>query len=202
VQFRVLGPLDVASSDGVPLGVRGSRRRLLFATLVLHRNAVCAIEHLIDVLFGDDPPARAVGTVQSYVSRLRHDLGDDGRRLQTRPGGYALLVDADEIDSDRFERRVGEAMEALSTDPARAADLLVEGLAWWCGGRAFAEFADDLGLQAESTRLEEVRQRAAGALVEARLALADYAGAIDRLETCIADWPLREGFRAQQMLAL
>ncbi len=202
MQFRVLGPLDVASSDGVPLGVRGSRRRLLFATLVLHRNAVCAIEHLIDVLFGDDPPARAVGTVQSYVSRLRHDLGDDGRRLQTRPGGYALLVDADEIDSDRFERRVGEAMEALSTDPARAADLLVEGLAWWCGGRAFAEFADDLGLQAESTRLEEVRQRAAGALVEARLALADCAGAIDRLETCIADWPLREGFRAQQMLAL
>ncbi len=202
MQIRVLGPLDVASSDGVPLSVRGSRRRLLLATLVLHRNAVCGIEQLIDVLFGDDPPARAAGTVQSYVSRLRHDLDDGGRRLQTRPGGYTLVVDADEIDSARFERQVKEALRALSTDPARAADLLVEGLAWWCGGRAFAEFADDLGLQAESTRLEEVRQRAAEALVDARLALADWAGAIDQLETCIADWPLREGFRAQQMLAL
>ena len=95
MQIRVLGPLDVASSDGVPLSVRGSRRRLLLATLVLHRNAVCGIEQLIDVLFGDDPPARAAGTVQSYVSRLRHDLDDGGRRLQTRPGGYTLVVDAD-----------------------------------------------------------------------------------------------------------
>lgn len=202
MQIRVLGPLDITSSEGVPLSIRGSRRRLLFATLVLHRNAVCGIEQLIDVLFGDDPPPRAAGTVQSYVSRLRHDLADGRSQLQTRPGGYVLVVGADEIDSARFEQRVDDALGVLSADPARAADLLVEGLAWWHGARAFAEFPDDLGLQAESTRLEEVRQRAAEALVEARLALADYAGAIDQLETCIADWPLREAFRAQQMRAL
>lgn len=116
--------------------------------------------------------------MQSYVSRLRHDLGEGGRRLQTRQGGYTLVVDADEIDSARFECRVKDALVELSTDPVRAADLLDEGLAWWRGGRAFAEFADDLGLQAESTRLEEVRQRAAEALVEARLALDDYAGSM------------------------
>ncbi|MBN2624125.1 MAG: winged helix-turn-helix domain-containing protein [Acidimicrobiales bacterium] len=198
----MLGPLEVVSSDGVPLAVRGSRRRLLFATLVLHRNAVCGKDHLVDVLFGDDPPARATGTVQSYVSRLRQDLAGDGARLQTRHGGYVLAVGADEIDSARFEDRVDDALSALAGDPARAAEMLAECLAWWHGGRAFAEFQDDLGLQAESTRLEEVRQRAAEALVEARLAMGDDAGAIDQLEACIVAWPLREAFRAQQMRAL
>lgn len=202
MQVRVLGPLEVVSSDGVPLAVRGSRRRLLFATLVLHRNAVCGKDHLVDVLFGDDPPAGATGTVQSYVSRLRHDLAGDGARLQTRHGGYVLAVGADEIDSAHFEDRVDDALSALAGDPARAADVLAECLAWWHGGRAFAEFPDDLGLQAESTRLEEVRQRAAEALVEARLAMGDDAGAIDQLEACIVAWPLREAFRAQQMRAL
>ncbi len=201
MQIRVLGPLDVTTPDGVRRWVPGARRRLLLATLVLHRNSVCGMGQLIEVLFGDDPPARAAGTVQSYVSRLRHDLGDYEGRLQTRPGGYMLVVDAGEIDSARFERQVQEALGTLSTNPSRAADLLVEGLAWWCG-HAFAEFADDLALRAESTRLGEVRQRAAEALVEARLALADWAGAIEQLETCISNWPLREAFRAQQMLAL
>lgn len=202
MQIRVLGPLEVISGDGTPCAVRGARRRLLLATLVLHRNATCGIDQLVDVLFGQDPPERAAGTVQSYVSRLRGDLGDDGSRLQTRPGGYQLTIDPDELDSVRFERQVASALDVFGREPQRAADLLKEALGWWSGGRAFGEFVDDLALQAESTRLEEVRQRAAEARVDALLALADHAGAIDELETCIASWPLREGFRAQQMLAL
>ncbi len=202
MEIRVLGPLEVTSAHGVPRAVRGARRRLLLATLVLHRNTACGTDHLVDVLFGQDPPARAGGTVQSYVSRLRSDLGDDGSRLQTRHGGYQLVLDPDALDSVRFERQVAAALDVLGRDPRRAADLLGEALRWWSGGRAFTEFVDDLALQAESTRLEEVRQRAAEARVDALLALADHAGAIDELETCIASWPLREGFRAQQMLAL
>lgn len=202
MQIGVLGPLEVASAAGAPCLVRGSRRRLLLATLVLHRNTLCATERLVDVLFGGEPPRGAIGTVQSYVSRLRHDLGDAGPRLQTRTGGYTLVVDAEHIDSERFERRVVDAQRMLGSDPARAQELLAEALSWWRGGRAFAEFPDDLALQAESTRLDEVRQRASEALVTARLAVGDPAGAIEHLETCIADWPLREGFRAQQMIAL
>lgn len=106
MEIRVLGPLEVISGDGTPCAVRGARRRLLLATLVLHRNATCGIDQLVDVLFGQDPPERAAGTVQSYVSRLRGDLGDDGSRLQTRPGGYQLTLDPDQLDSVRFERQV------------------------------------------------------------------------------------------------
>lgn len=202
MQIQVLGPLEVRSGDGTPCAVPGARRRLLLATLVLHRNATCGIDHLVDVLFGEDPPARAAGTVQSYVSRLRGDLGPAGDRLLTRPGGYQLEVDPDGLDSIRFERQVTEAIACLDRAPQRAASLLGEALGWWAGDRAFGEFVDDLALQAEGTRLDEVRQRAAEARVAALLVLADHAGAIEALETCIARWPLREGFRAQQMLAL
>ena len=201
MEFLVLGPLEVVS-DHQAVAVRGSRRRLLLATLLLHRNVVVSVDHLVDVLFGDDPPSSASGTVQSYVSRLRSDLCSDQERLQTRPGGYVLRVEADEIDSSRFERQVADALRLVPTDPAKAADLLLEGLCRWQGGRAFGEFLDDLALQAEGTRLEEIRQRSLEGLIDARLALGDYAAVIELVERCIIDWPLRERFRAQQMLAL
>ncbi|MGD9703296.1 MAG: BTAD domain-containing putative transcriptional regulator [Acidimicrobiia bacterium] len=200
MEFRVLGPLEVVR-DGRGVPVRGSRRRLLLATLLVHRNHVVSVDRLVEVLFGDDPPARGIGTVQSYVSRLRHDLGGSAAGLQTRPGGYLLAVDSDDLDAVRFERRVSEAGAALASDAVRAADLVTEALGWW-RGPAFAEFTDDLSLSAERTRLDEVRQRAFEVLVDARSALGDHVGAIDLLERCIADWPLRERFRAQHMLAL
>ena len=199
MEFRVLGPLEVVR-DGVDVPVRGSQRRLLLATLLVHRNIVVSNDRLVDVLYGDDPPARAISTVQSYVSRLRHDLGDDSP-LQTRPGGYVLVVDPDAVDAVRFERRVTEAGAALPTSPGRAAELVTDALEWW-RGPAFAEFTDDASLSAEQTRLDEVRQRAFEILVDARLALDEQVGAISVLERCIADWPLRERFRAQHMLAL
>ena len=202
MQFRVLGPLAVDGPDGAALSIRGSQRRLLLATLILHRNAVCASGVLVDALFGEQPPDRAVGTIQSYVSRLRSDLDTGGGRLQTEPDGYRLVVRDSEVDSERFEERVSVSLGLLPANPARAAELVAEGLTWWYGGRAFGEFADDLALQGESTRLEELRQRAAELMVEAKLALGDHHGAVAQLETFIAAWPLREGFRAQQMVAL
>ena len=113
MEFRVLGPLEVIH-DGRAVPVRGSRRRLLLATLLVHRNLVVSVDRLVDVLFADDPPDRAVSTVQSYVSRLRRDLGGSAAPLDTRPGGYVLVVDADDVDAVRFERRVNEAAAVLA----------------------------------------------------------------------------------------
>ena len=61
MEFRVLGPLEVIQ-DGRAVPVRGSRRRLLLATLLVHRNLVVTVDRLVDVLFADDPPDRAVST--------------------------------------------------------------------------------------------------------------------------------------------
>ena len=59
------GSVDI-EVGGTPLEVRGSRRRLLLATLVLHRSSVCGTEHLIDVLA--DLHALDVDAMQAELS--------------------------------------------------------------------------------------------------------------------------------------
>ena len=87
VEFRLLGPLEVADDDR-PLALGGGKQRSLFALLLLHANQVVSTERLIDELWGESPPATVSKSVQVYVSRLRKQLGDG--RLVTRAPGYML----------------------------------------------------------------------------------------------------------------
>ena len=41
---------------------------------------VVTAEALVDILWGEDPPASAPGTLQSYISRLRRELEPDRAR--------------------------------------------------------------------------------------------------------------------------
>lgn len=200
MEFRILGPMELVR-DGAKVAVSGPRRRLLLATLVVHHNTLVPVDRLVDVLFGDRPPERAVGTVQSYVSRLRRDLGTAAPMLETRPGGYVLVVPAVDVDAVLFDRQVTAATGLLAAEPEQAGELITCALGLW-RGPALAEFGDDDWLTSERTRLDEVRQRAFEILADARLQVGDHDGAIDLLQRCIADWPLRERFRAQLMLAL
>src|SRR6266540_6914273 len=90
VRFLVLGPLEILDGERpVPLG--SAKQRLLLAALLVHANTVVSVDRLADLLWGDEPPADAAGTLQSYVSRLRAVLepqragGGPGRVLVTQP---------------------------------------------------------------------------------------------------------------------
>src|SRR4029450_3036899 len=93
----------------LPLG--GAKQRALSALLVVNANRVVSREQLIDELWGEEPPERAVASVQVYVSRLRKLLGSD--TLVTRPPGYMLVVKQESIDAERFEQLLAESREAL-----------------------------------------------------------------------------------------
>ena len=69
-------------------------------------------------------------------------------------------------------------------------------------GDAYAEFAHEEWVLPEAQRLEELRVIAVERLVDAELACGRSAESIARLETLVAEHPLREGFRSQLMLAL
>jgi hypothetical protein len=98
VEFRILGPVEILDGERVvPLG--GLKRRAVVAVLLLHPNRVVPSAQLIDLVWGDDPPAAALGSLQNHVLRLRRELGD---RLVTRPRGYLLRVEPGELDVDRF----------------------------------------------------------------------------------------------------
>ena len=122
MEFRILGPLEVAS-DGRLLPLGGARQRALLAHLLLHANEIVSTERLIDELWGDDPPRRATKALQMHVLGLRKVL-DDGR-LETRGHGYRLRIEQGEFDLERVEVLAGEASRSA---PAAAARLLRQAL--------------------------------------------------------------------------
>ena len=151
-------------------------------------------------MWGEQPPATAVKTVQVYVSHLRRALVEDV--VSSSRGGYVLAVDAERIDALRFERLLDEGRAALSgDDPARAAELLRAALALW-RGRALGDFAYERFAQDERARLEELRLAAVEERIEADLRLGRHVEVVPELEGLVREQPVRERLRAQHMLAL
>ena len=131
VHFRVLGPLEaVAGERDVALG--GRRSRMLVAVLVLRANETVRRDALIEAIWGQAPPGSASHALDNLVSRMRAQLGAEV--LQSRPGGYALVVDPERIDACRFAALARRGREALAGgEPERAAALLGEALGLWRG---------------------------------------------------------------------
>jgi DNA-binding SARP family transcriptional activator len=122
MDFRVLGPLEVYE-DGRPVPLPGAKCRALLALLLLRGDEIVTVDSLIDGMWGESPPATARKAVQVYVSTLRKELGPE--RIATRPAGYTIALEPDELDLHRFERLLGEGKAKLAAgDAAAARDLL------------------------------------------------------------------------------
>ena len=76
LEFRILGPLEVLD-DGRTIELGGARQRAVLAILLLHRGETVSVDRIVDLLWGERPPATAVKTVQVYVSHLRRALVED-----------------------------------------------------------------------------------------------------------------------------
>jgi predicted ATPase/DNA-binding SARP family transcriptional activator len=203
MRFLLLGPLEVREGEQVIL-LGGAKQRALLAALLLHPNEVVSRDRLIDGVWGEQPPATAAHTVETYVSRLRRALHDTEDRdvLVTRPPGYMLRIEPDELDLKLFERLAWEGRQALAEgDPRAGADLLGQALALFRGPPlddvSFFPFA-----QAEVDRLEEMRLAALEDRMDADLAAGRSAELVAELEALVNTFPLRERFRAQLMVAL
>jgi predicted ATPase/DNA-binding SARP family transcriptional activator len=192
LQFRLLGPLEVASDDAV-LPVGGPRQRALLAFLLLNANQVVSRERLVDALWGERPPATAANALQVAVHGLRKVLGHD--RLLSRAGGYELVVERGELDLDEFERVVGRARTGVATptELRRAVSL-------WRGAAATDAYPD--GVRGELARLDELRLVALEARIDADLGAGCHAALAEELETLVAEHPYRERLRGQLMVAL
>ena len=170
----------------------------MLALLLLSANEVVSADRLIDELWGDEVPESGRAALQVRVSQLRKALGGDGGRIATRPPGYLLRVDRDELDLYRFERLVSEADGA---EPAEAAAKLREALGLWRGA-PLADLSDASFAQPAIRRLEELRLAAFEKRIEADLELGRPAELVGELEMLVEEHPLREHLRAQLMLAL
>jgi DNA-binding SARP family transcriptional activator len=199
LEFRILGPLEVLE-DGRTLALGGQKQRALLALLLLDAGRVVSVDRIVDALWGERPPRTAPTSLQNFVSRLRKALGTD--ILVTRPPGYLLRIEPEQLDLERFRMLV----EAAKKSPAqeRAAKLR-QALSLW-RGPPLADFALDEFAQPEIGRLEDLRLAALEERIDAELDVAAHAGRVvelvGELEVLIAEQPHRERLRAQLMLAL
>jgi predicted ATPase/DNA-binding SARP family transcriptional activator len=196
VEFRVLGPLEVRR-DQTTVSLAGPRQRTLLVALLVEAGRVVSVDALAGTLWGDRAPADPRNAIQTAVARLRDVLGDDAP-LVTRSPGYALEVDADQVDAQRFERLLTEARG--HDRPAEVCARLEEALGLW-RGPAYAGFADGVA-RAEALRLDEARLTAVEELAAARLALGAAAPLVGELEAAVTEHPLRERLVGLHMRAL
>ncbi|HYX76952.1 MAG TPA: BTAD domain-containing putative transcriptional regulator, partial [Gaiellaceae bacterium] len=195
LEFRILGPFEVARDERV-LAIPAGKPRALLALLVLRRGEVVSVDTLVDELWGETPPQTAAKNVQGYVARLRRELGDG--TLATRSPGYALQLDNGALDSARFEALVEQARH---DEPAAASDHLRQALALW-RGPPLADFAYESFAQDEIRRLEHLRLGAVEDRVEADLALGRHEQVLPELESLVSAHPLRERLQGQLLVAL
>jgi predicted ATPase/DNA-binding SARP family transcriptional activator len=209
VEFAVLGPLGVHTSTGAVQIRRGLPRTLLIA-LLLRPGQTVSSDLLIELLWGDDVlprnPANALQIQVSYLRKVLASTVPDGPSLlETRPGGYSLVVDRSDVDAHRFESAVKHLapLETLrSTEELSAAlDEVDAALALWRGD-ALEDVAGMDFARGEITRLDELRWAAIERRADLLLRLGRHGEAVGDLSELVHRLPLRERFREQLVLAL
>ena len=155
---------------------------------------------LVDDVWGDAAPTTAVRTLHSHVNRLRTVLGRDHPwALETVAGGYQMVLRREDLDAWVFEDLLSSSEEE-GVEPTGVAERLREALQLW-RGPAYGEFLGTGFADAESTRLEAMRELAIEDRVEADLAAGLGPGLVAELETLVAEHPFRERLWAALVVA-
>lgn len=199
--FAVLGPLRAHDGDR-EIPVRSPKQRALLAGLLLTAGRTQDADRLIDVLW-DGEGAGTRRALQMQVVRLRQTVGDRiASRIVTRPGGYLIEVESDELDASRFiELCEHGRRSARRGDWEQATKLLRDSLDLWSGNPL--QDVPSERLHAEHVpQLTEMRLVAIEVSIDARLGLGDHETLVGELRRLICLHPLRERFVAQLMLAL
>ena len=202
MRFEILGPMRI-SDGGESRPVAGTRQRILLAALLSRANQPMPAEQLAEFVWDGAPPDRAVPTLRTYVARLRQSLGPQAAaRVLTRDLGYLVEVAPDEVDALAFEALCAETASLTHADDwAATAATAAKALALWRG----APLIDVPGQALRDVwlpRLEQQRVQVMEWQAEAELQLGHHEQLIPRLRGLTDQYPLRERFHAQLMLAL
>ena len=197
--FSVLGPLEVLR-DGEPIKVGGAKARAALAMLVLEAGRIVSNGHLIEGIWGEEPPDGVQATLQVHVSNLRKALGADV--VVTRAPGYLLDAGPHTVDLLGFDEavRAARALRAAG-QVVESRQCLGEALGRWRG----APLGDLIGApftMAAIPWLEERRAFATEEHAEAGLDAGAHREVVGELEAALGRWPLRERLWGQLIVAL
>jgi DNA-binding SARP family transcriptional activator len=204
VRFEVLGPVRGWRGEA-ELELGSPQQRAVLAMLLLARGRQVSVDGLVDGLWGARVPRSAVGTVRTYVSRLRSGwataTGRPDDLITSLGDGYVLRLGSAVLDLHLFEGWLHEARAACGRrEVAHGARLFRDALGLW-GGDALAGIP---GPYADSRRIQlaELQLAATEEKLAADISLGDHAAAIAELRGLLAAHPFREALSELLMLAL
>ena len=205
VEYQLSGAVEArVGGASAPLG--GPKQRCVLAVLLANHGTVVSVDRLIDAVWEDKPPPKALASLRAYVTNLRRILppsSDAAPRLASRSFGYQLtLLDDDAVDLHRFETLVKDGRSALVRGAAPdAVEKLSAALALWRGD-PFGEFTHRDFAHADATRYIALRHTAIEARFDAALQSSDGADLVPEIEAAIAADSTEERLWGHLMVAL
>jgi predicted ATPase/DNA-binding SARP family transcriptional activator len=200
VEVRLLDGFHIRD-NGQEVELGGRKPRTLLALLAAHTPAAVNVDRCIQAIWGEDAPAGAKRSLQTYVSSLRAAIDPDRLgRLEGSDDGYRLnLLDDDRRDLDDFRHRTSSPEPTGS--PGDTASRLTSALELWgpqpLGDLAYDEWARPFVREWETERLNAIE-----ACARAHLAAGTPAAALAMLEQTVDEHPLHEQFTGLLMTAL
>ncbi|MEU4560317.1 BTAD domain-containing putative transcriptional regulator [Actinoplanes sp. NPDC023936] len=204
LRFAILGPVR-AFRDAEPVDLGPAKQRAVLAVLLLNPGRPVPVHRIVDAVWGDDPPENGPNVVQKYVAGLRRVLDPDrsprtpGQLLALTDGGYvlrAVTLDADDFRA-RLARADAERRAGNTTEAARVARVALD---MW-HGEALGGLTGPV-FETARNRLTEEQASAWELWAELEVAHGVDSGLISELGRLVEQFPLREGLRAQLMIAL
>jgi DNA-binding SARP family transcriptional activator len=206
LRFEILGSVRALRGDE-PVELGPAKQRAVLAVLLLHAGRPVPTHQIIDAVWGDEPPENGANVVQKYVAGLRRVLEPQrsprspGELIALATGGYVLRLEADALDADRFQAGLAQATaERKAGQLADAADSLRRALDLW-QGEALAGMSGP-AFDSARNRLTDARATAWEKWADIELARGHHTGLMPDLVRLVEQFPLREGLRAQLMIAL
>ncbi|MEV8504206.1 BTAD domain-containing putative transcriptional regulator [Actinoplanes sp. NPDC051475] len=206
MDLRLLGPVR-AWRDETELPLGSARRAAVLTVLALHAGHAVSRQQLVGALWGEEPPASAIGNVYTYVSTLRRVLEPDrdrwaaGQLLTSGGGSYCLHVQPENVDVFRFEALRDESRRHRGAGDRLAELAALEAAMRLWHGEALSGVP---GPYAESQRLRLTELRLASAERHAALLmeLGRNDEAISALRALVQAYPLQETLHGMLMTAL
>jgi DNA-binding SARP family transcriptional activator len=208
LRFGVLGPVMALRGD-VQCTPSAPKQRALLALLLLHPNELITTSRVVDELWGCRPPRSAVAALQMYVSAVRRRLSPASRAdarqhpvLRTLPSGYAIRLEAGQLDLAEFRAPTGCGRAALATRQcALPGEQFSRALSLWRGS-ALADLSRNSMLDRYAAALEEERLALLVERIGVDLCQGRGAEVVGELEDLCDRFPMRERMHEQLMLAL
>jgi DNA-binding SARP family transcriptional activator len=175
----------------------------LLAVLLWRANQPVPTGELAELVWDGAPPRGAPEAIRALFTRLRRRLGTRAAaRIVTRAPGYAIEVSGGELDASVFETLALRAGAAVRVGQwAQAARTGSEAMRLW-RGTPLADVPSQLLRDQWVPRLEQLHVQALEWRIEANLQNGLHEELIPELRSLATDYPLRERFHAQLILAL